>query len=93
MGSDYIDDSAIPRGAGIITFEMIYRAVEKVRIRIASIEKRMDAFEAAKETVKDKPKEIIKEVVKIVEKEIEAPPKRIDLIGKEIKTTSEKVKK
>jgi len=51
-----IKDSAIPKGAGIITFEMIYRASQKLGARVDRLEKEIDELK--------KPKEIEKEISK-----------------------------
>lgn len=64
MSGDIINDSAIPKGAGIITFEMIFRAVEKVRVRIDKVEKELADLKSAKEQMKIAPKPIIKAIGK-----------------------------
>ena len=64
-----INDSAIPKGAGIVTFEMIYRAAQKLGARVDSLEKEVDELKKMKET----PKPVVKSAVKdinITEKKV-----------------------
>ena len=55
-----IKDSAIPKGAGIITFEMIYRASQKLGTRVDRLEKEIDELKKPKEIEKKIEKEIPK---------------------------------
>ena len=66
-----IKDSAIPKGAGIVTFEMIYRAAQKLGARVDRLEKYIDDLE--------KPKNIPlpKEKINAVGKEINITEKKV----------------
>jgi len=55
-----VNDSAIPRGAGIITFEMLYKAMAKMQIEIKNIKERLDKLEKAPEPIKETKKKVKK---------------------------------
>ena len=65
-----INDSAIPKGAGIVTFEMIYRAAQKLGARVDSLEKEVDELKK-----KDIP--LPKEKINAVGKEINITEKKV----------------
>lgn len=40
-----VNDSAIPKGSGIVTFEMLYRAISKIQIQVKDLEQRIIKLE------------------------------------------------
>jgi len=66
-----INDSAIPKGAGIVTFEMIYRAAQKLGARVDRLEKYIDELEIKKNIP------LPKEKINAVGKEINITEKKV----------------
>lgn len=66
-----IKDSAIPKGAGIVTFEMIYRAAQKLGARVDRLEKYIDDLEKLKAIP------LPKEKINVVGKEINITEKKV----------------